>query len=178
MAKSDRQPPVTLESVQLLFRNFSGKKGMYNAEGQRSFAVKLTPEWGEELTKRGWNVKYLKPNEDEEFGPPYISVKVNFEGPRPPKIFMISSSTGRKTQLGVDEVELLDYVDILNVDLILNPNNYDFNGKSGISVYLDMLYVTIIENALDVKYDNMDIATVEGPLMQPGTGPDPEPPRV
>lgn len=169
---------VTLEDVQIIFRNFSGRKGMYNAEGDRSFAVKLTPEWAEQLTNRGWNVKYLRPREEDEAPQAYISVKVNFNGPRPPKVFMISPSTRRRTQLGADEVELLDYVDILQIDLILNPNHYDFNGRSGISVYLDSLYVTIIENALEVKYDNMDIATVDGPLMQPGTGPNPEPPRT
>lgn len=173
-----KQETVTLEDVEIIFRNFTGRKGMYNAEGDRSFAVKLTPEWAEELKNRGWNIKYLRPNEDEEVGPAYISVKVNFDGPRPPKIYMISPSSKRRTQLGVGEVEILDYVDILQIDLILNPFPYDFNGRSGISVYLDSLYVTIIENALEVKYDNMDIATVDGPLMQPGTGPDPEPPRM
>lgn len=169
---------VTLEDVQIIFRNFTGRKGMYNAEGDRSFAVKLTPEWAQELTNRGWNVKYLKPGEDEEFGPPYISVKVNFDGPRPPKVFMISPSTKRRTKIEEDLVEQLDYVDILQIDLILSPYPYEFNGRTGISVYLDSLYVTIIENALEMKYDNMDIATVDGPLMQPGTGPNPEPPRI
>lgn len=169
---------VTLEDVQIIFRNFTGRKGMYNAEGDRSFAVKLTPEWAQALTERGWNVKYLRPRDEDEVSEAYIGVKVNFDGPRPPKIFMISPSTKRRTQLGVDEVELLDYVDILQIDVILSPFPYDFNGRSGISVYLDSLYVTIIENALEVKYGNMDIATVDGPLMQPGTGPNPEPPRV
>lgn len=169
---------VTLEDVKIIFRNFTGRKGMYNAEGDRSFAVKLTPEWAEELKARGWNVKYLNPRSEEEQPEPYISVKVNYDGPRPPKIYMISPSTKRRTQLGVGEVEVLDYVDILQIDVILSPFPYDFNGRSGISVYLDSLYVTIIENALEVKYGNMDVATVDGPLMQPGTGPDPEPPRM
>lgn len=169
---------VTLENVQIIFRNFTGRKGMYNAEGDRSFAVKLTPEWAEELTNRGWNVKYLKPRDEDESPEPYISVKVNFDGPRPPKIFMISPTSKRRTQLDESLVEMLDYADILQIDMILSPFPYDFNGRSGISVYLDSLYVTIIENALEVKYDNMDIATVDGPLMQPGTGPNPEPPRI
>lgn len=169
---------VTLEDIQIIFRNFSGRAGMYNKEGDRSFAVKLTPEWAEELTNRGWNVKYLRPREEEELPQPYISVKVNFEGPRPPKVFMISPSTKRRTPLDESTVEMLDYADILQVDAILSPFPYDFNGKTGISVYLDSIYVTIIEDALAVKYDNMEFATVEGPMMQPGTGPDPEPPRI
>lgn len=167
---------VVLEDVQIIFRNFSGRAGMYNKEGDRSFAVKLTPEWAEELTNRGWNVKYLRPQEDEEVGPAYVSVKINFNGPRPPKVFIVTSK-GR-TQLDESTIEMLDWADILQVDLILNPYQYTVNGRSGISAYLESIYVTIMEDALQQKYDNMEFATVDGPMMQPGTGPDPEPPRM
>lgn len=167
---------VVLEDVQIVFRNFSGRKGMYNNEGDRSFAVKLSPEWAKELTNRGWNVKYLRARDEDEAEQAYVSVKINFNGPRPPKAFMITSR-GR-TQLGEDDIEALDYVDIFKIDMILNPYQYTVSGKSGISVYLESIYVTIIEDALAMKYDNMGIATIDGPAMQPGTGPDPEPPRV
>lgn len=173
-----RDDTVTMEDVQIIFRNFTGRAGMYNKEGDRSFAVKLSPEWAEELTKRGWNVKYLRARDEDEAEQAYISVKINFDGPRPPKAFMISPSTNRRTQLGPDEIEILDYADILQVDLILNPYQYTVNNKSGISAYLESIYVTIIEDALARKYDNMEFATVEGPMMQPGTGPNPEPPRT
>jgi hypothetical protein len=150
---------------------------MYNAEGDRNFAVKLTPEWAEELKARGWNVKYLRPRDEEEQPQPYVTVKVNFDSHRPPKIFMITSKN--RTQLEADTVATLDYADILQVDVILNPYHYKApNGNTGISVYLDSAYVTIIEDALAQKYGNMEFATVDGPMMQPGTGPDPEPPRM
>ena len=167
---------VLLENVQIIFRNFSGRAGMYNKEGDRSFAVKLDPDKAQELLEKGWNIKFLRPDEDEEVGPAYVSVKINFDGPRPPKAFMVTSRG--KTQLGPDDIEALDYVDILSVDVILSPYNYTVNGKTGISVYLENIYVVIIEDALAQKYDNMGIATVDGPPMQPGTGPNPEPPRV
>lgn len=171
-----RDQTITLENVQIIFRNFSGKAGMYNLEGDRSFAVKLTPEWAEEMINRGWNVKYLRPREEDEAPQPYITVKVNFESHRPPKVFMITSRA--RTQLDAETVGMIDYADILNVDLILNPYNYTApGGKTGISVYLDSAYITIIEDALAQKYDNMEFATVEGPMMQRATGPDPEPPR-
>jgi hypothetical protein len=171
-----RDDNIVLEDVQLAFRNFTGRQGMYNKAGDRSFAVKLTPEWAEEMTRRGWNVKYLRARDEDEMDQPFISVKVKFDGPRPPKIYMITKR-GR-TQLSEAEVELLDYVDILQVDLVLNPYPYDFNGRQGISVYVDSMYVTIMEDELAEKYGGMDIATVDGPAMQPGTGPNPEPPRV
>jgi hypothetical protein len=171
-----RENTVVMEDVQIAFRNFSGRAGMYNKEGDRSFAVKLSPEWAEELTKRGWNVKYLKARDEDENDQPFISVAVKFDGPRPPKVFMITKR-GR-TQLSENEVEILDYVDILQVDLVLNPYEWSVNGNSGIKAYLDSIYVIILENELEAKYGNMDIATVDGPAMQPGTGPNPEPPRV
>lgn len=171
-----RDDNVVLQDVQLAFRNFTGRAGMYNKEGDRSVAVKLTPEWAEELTNRGWNVKYLKARDEDEMDQPFVSVKVKFDGPRPPKVYMITKR-GR-TQLTEAEVEMLDWVDILNVDLVLNPYPFNFNGNSGISIYLDSIYVTILEDELAEKYGNMDIATVDGPAMQPGTGPNPEPPRI
>lgn len=172
-----RDETVTLEDVQILFRNFTGRAGMYNMEGDRNFAVKLPPDWAEILTNRGWNVKYLNPREEGEAPEPYISVKVNFNSHRPPKIFMITSKN--RTQLDEETVGQLDYADILQVDVILNPYNYTApGGKKGISVYLDSAYVTIIEDVLAQKYNNMEFATVDGPMMQPGTGPDPEPPRM
>jgi hypothetical protein len=171
-----RDDNIVLEDVQLVFRNFTGRAGMYNKQGDRSFAVKLLPEWAEEMTRRGWNVKYLKARDEDEMDQPFISVKVKYDGPRPPKIYMITRR-GR-TQLSEDEVDLLDYVDILKVDVVLNPYPYNFNGRSGISIYVDSMYVTILEDELAEKYENMDIATIDGPAMQPGTGPNPEPPRI
>lgn len=170
------QDNVVLQDVQLAFRNFTGRAGMYNSEGDRSVAVKLTPEWAEELTNRGWNVKYLAARDEGEAEQPFVSVKIKFDGPRPPKCYLITKR-GR-TLLSEEEVEMLDWVDIVNVDLILNPYPYSFNGRSGISIYLESIYVTILEDELAEKYGNMDIATVDGPPMQPGTGPNPEPPRV
>lgn len=167
---------VLLEDVQIIFRNFSGRAGMYNKEGDRSFAVKLDRDKAEELKARGWNIKYLAARDEDDEEQAYVSVKINFNGPRPPKAFLVTSK-GR-TPLGEGEIEMLDYVDILQIDMILNPYNYTVNGKSGISVYLETIYVTALEDALAQKYDNMGISTVDGPPMQPGTGPSPEPPRI
>ena len=171
-----RDDTVLMEDVQIIFRNFSGRAGMYNKEGDRSFAVKLSPEWAEELTRRGWNVKYLRARDEDESDAPYISVKINFNGPRPPKVYMVTSKS--RTQLDESTVEMLDWADILQVDLVLNPYHYNVNGKEGISAYLESIYVVILEDELAQKYGNMDIATIDGPAMQPGTGPNPEPPRV
>jgi len=147
---------IVMEGVQILFRNFAGEEGQYNREGDRNFAVLLDEKTARELGEDGWNVKVLKPREDQEeedVERPYLPVSVNFKG-RPPRIVMITSRG--KTVLGEDEVAMLDWADITNVDLIVRPYNWDVNGKTGIKAYLQSLYVTIEEDELERKYAELD----------------------
>lgn len=147
---------VIMQGVRIIFRNFAGKEGQYNREGDRNFAVLLDEEVAKTMAEDGWNIKALKPRDnDEEEAPPqlYLPVSVSYKG-RPPRIVMITS-LGR-TNLDKDTVETLDWVDILNVDLIVNPYPWIVNEKSGIKAYLQSLYVTIEEDPLEVKYAAMD----------------------
>jgi hypothetical protein len=154
---------VLLEDVRIIFRNFAGKEGMYNREGDRNFAVVLPQDVAEDMKKNGWNVKVLKARDEDETDTPYISVSVNFKG-RPPTIKMISSRGA--TDIDEGTVELLDYVDIAQVDLIIRPYDWAVSGNTGRKAYLQSLYITIIEDPLALKYDSMEIATVEGPMME------------
>jgi hypothetical protein len=147
---------VLMEGVRIVFRNFAGKEGQYNREGDRNFAVLLDDTVANAMAEDGWNVKWLKPREDAEEGETdqaYLQVSVNFKG-RPPRIVMITSR-GR-TNLGEDEVEMLDWVDILTVDMIVRPYEWSVNNKTGIKAYLQSIYVTVEEDALERKYAEMD----------------------
>lgn len=157
---------VVLEDVELIFRNFTGEEGMYNREGERSFAVKLDQENADILVKDGWNVKTLRQREEDEFPQPYIAVSVEYDKGRPPTVVMITSR-GR-TLLDKETVEALDNVDIEKADLILRPYDWNVNGNSGRKAYLQALYLTVNEDPLALKYG--DIATVKGPMME-RTGP-------
>lgn len=154
---------VLLEDVRIIFRNFAGREGMYNREGDRNFAVLLPPDIAEQLAKDGWNVKMLKAREEGEEDQAYISVTVSFKG-RPPTIKMITSRG--QTFLDEDSVETLDWVDIQQVDLIIRPYDWAVSGNTGRKAYLQSLYITIIEDPLQLKYSNMEIATVDGPMME------------
>lgn len=149
----DALEPVMLENVRLIFRNFAGKEGMYNREGDRNFAVLLTDEMAQGLSKDGWNVKELKAREEEDVPQPYLQVSVNFKG-KPPRIVMITSR-GR-TPVDEDTIELLDWAEIRIADVILNPYNWAVNGKTGIKAYLKTLFVTIEEDDLERKYAHVD----------------------
>ena len=65
------------------------------------------------------------------------------------------TSRGR-TNLDEGQVETLDWVDILNVDLIVRPYEWTVNGKSGVKAYLQSIYVTIEEDPLEIKYGELE----------------------
>lgn len=156
MAQQDNT--VVLENVKIIFRNFAGKEGPYNREGDRNFAVLLDERMADELSQAGWNVKTTKEREieEEQFGgEPYLPVTVGVKG-RPPRMVMITSR-GR-TDLGMDECDLLDYAEITNVDLIVRPYDWNVNGKTGRKAYLKSIFVTIHEDVLEQKYGDVKIA--------------------
>jgi hypothetical protein len=148
---------VLMEGVRIIFRNFAGKEGMYNREGDRNFSVLLDDTMADRMAEDGWNIKWLKPNPEEPDSPPqaYIQVSVSYKG-RPPRVVLITSR-GR-TNLDENSVEMLDWADIKNVDLILRPYEWTVNDKSGIKAYLKSIYVTIDEDALEMKYADLDQA--------------------
>lgn len=151
MAENVQLEPLTLEDRRIIFRNLSGKEGKYNAEGVRNFAVVLTEEEGKLMENDGWNVKWGKPREDEEPLPPYLKVNVKYGGKgAPPRIVLITSRG--KTALGEQEVQLIDWADIIKVDMIIRPWHYEIGGREGISAYLKAFYVTIREDELELKY--------------------------
>lgn len=148
---------VLMEGARIIFRNFEGKEGKYNKAGTRNFGVLVDPQLAEQMTADGWNIKWLKPREDEEEESEeqaWLPVEAAYDKGRPPRIVMITSR-GR-TNLNEEDVMTLDWADILNVDLIVRPYTWDVNGKSGVKAYLQSMYVTIEEDALEQKYAEMD----------------------
>jgi hypothetical protein len=156
---------VVLEDAEIIFRNFSGREGMYNREGDRNFAVKLSKDQADQLANEGWNVKTLRAREEDEEPQPYLSVSVGYKG-RPPTIVLITSR-GR-THLDEDTVETLDNIDIQQADLIIRPYDWAVSGNTGRKAYLQALYVVVNEDPLALKYGAP--ADVQGPMMEM-TGP-------
>lgn len=154
MSKNTKE--FMIEGAQVVFRNFSGKEGMYNAEGDRNFSVILPEDVAEQMLDDGWNVKRLKVREDDEdrdMGDPYITISVSYRN-RPPHVVAIT--THKKTNLTEDTIDSLDWAELDNVDLIANPYHWEVNGKSGIKAYLKSMYVTIKEDALELKYAQIE----------------------
>jgi hypothetical protein len=160
---------LVIEGARLIFRNFAGKEGMYNREGDRNFSVLLDDELAEAMTRDGWNVKYLKSKEADEEPQAYIQVSVGFKG-RPPNMTLITHN-GR-TALGEDECEIFDLIDIENVDLIIRPYEWAVNGKSGVKAYLKTIFVKILEDPLQLKYAHLEeLPTSSGKVYELPVGP-------
>ena len=140
---------IRIEGARIGFRNFSGEEGRFNPKGRRNFCVFLEEDIAKDMEKEGWNVKWLQPREEGDEPQAYLQVKVVF-GKIPPKIVLV---TGRgKTRLDEDTVNILDWAEIQNVDLVIRPYNWEINGDTGVSAYIKTMYVTIREDEFENKY--------------------------
>lgn len=143
---------IVIENAQIRFRNFSGKPGKYNAEGRRNFCVLLDEDIADQIKDDGWNVKYLNPRDEDDEPQAYLQVAVNFEN-IPPKIYLIT--TNGKTLLDEESVNILDWAEIQNVDLIIRPYVWEVNNKTGVKAYCKSMYVTIVQDEFDQKYSDV-----------------------
>lgn len=153
---------IAIENAQIRFRNFSGKPGEYNLQGFRNFCVLLDEELAVRLQTDGWNVKRLKPKSDDDYPEPYLSVTVSFKI-KQPRVVLIA--TNGKSILTEETVGLIDFADITYVDLVIEPSEWNVNGKSGIKAYLSSIYVTVQEDEFEKKYyDTPDsgVSTIGG----------------
>lgn len=144
---------IVVENARLIFKNFAGEESKFNRAGNRNFCVILDGDSADDLRQMGWNVKALRPREDEDEPTYYLQVTVAF-GNFPPKVIMISGKT--KTVLDEESIDTLDYAEIANVDLIIRPYHWEVNGKEGIKAYLKTMYVTIEQDVFAGKYDCLD----------------------
>ncbi len=144
---------VVFENAKIIWRNFAGKEGRFNPAGRRNFCLIIPDDIGEKMLNDGWNVKTLPPRDEDGEPLNYIQVSVSF-GAYPPKIWLISGKS--KTLLDEDAVAALDYAEIENVDLIIRPYTWEVNGRGGVKAYLKKMYVTVVQDDLEMKYRSME----------------------
>ena len=96
---------VMVEDARIIYRNFKGEAGQFNAAGDRNFCLVLPPDTAEEMTRDGWNVKSIEPRDEGDEPTFYLPVAVSYKI-RPPRIVMIVD--GKQTPLTEDTVDQLD----------------------------------------------------------------------
>lgn len=130
---------LQIDDARIIYRNFAGRGDKYNREGDRNFAVVIPDEeMAAQLTDLGWNVKIKPAREDGDTPFMFLPVKVKFNG-RGPNVYL---QTGRnKNRLDEESIGLLDDIDIVCVNLDIRPYDWDVNGKSGRTAYLQNIEV-------------------------------------
>lgn len=156
----------TFKNARIIFRNFSGAASQYNPIGKRNFCIVVDKDDAIELANEGWNVRWLRP--EEEGAEPvngYLQVAVSYANV-PPKVIMITGASydevndtwigGKKTMLGENEISVLDNSEIKNIDLTITPYHWEMKTKngtdSGVKAYLSKMYVVLEEDELDSRY--------------------------
>lgn len=155
--KSGARGGINISNASIGFRNFSGAEGQYNRKGDRNFVVFLDTEEAQMLEEMGWNIKWPKPNpditDDMDTRNPYLPISLSFNAKYPnlnPKIVLVAGM--HKSKLSEEELDMLDWAEIENADLVLRPYNWAVNGNTGIKAYLDAAYITIVVDEFSDKY--------------------------
>lgn len=136
---------IAIENSNFIFRtNFSGdpERDTFGSDARVANIIIPDHMQARDLIDAGFNVKSTKPKpgEEEGFVPTYfVSIKVNYDTPYPPKIYLVS---GKADPVLLDEesVGSLDNCYVLNVDVTLNPYTNQRTGRK--SLYVRTMYVT------------------------------------
>lgn len=134
---------VQIDNARIIYRNFAGAPSKFNREGDRNFAIVIEDQdIADALTEQGWNVKIKPPREEGDDPFMFLPVKVKFND-RGPRVYLQNSLEGRnRVMLDEDAVGMLDHVDIINVDLDIRPFDWEVQGKTGRTAYLQSICVT------------------------------------
>lgn len=145
------------DGKKLSWRNMQGHATDNVPAGIRSFAMIIEDDLAEELERDGWTCishKLLKKTDPEGPIVSRLKVKINFNSPNPPRIY-VSSSDGKRRTL-VDESWLdeqnIDRRSIEWVHVSVNPYRSHVNGKDWCTAYLDEMIIKLSEGAFDNLY--------------------------
>ena len=131
---------LEIEDARIIYRNFEGVGSKFNREGDRNFAVIIPDEESKEiLMAAGWNVKIKPPHDDYDEPFMFLPVKIKFNSRGPAAYVDTGNSITRLTE---ETIHILEEIDIASVDMDLRPYDWEVNGKTGRTAYLQAINVT------------------------------------
>ena len=141
---------LMIDDATLIFKNFSGAEDKFNRKGDRNFAIRIfDTELADALTEQGWNIKVKPPRDEDEEPFMWLPVKIKFND-RGPNVYL---KTGAVTnELDEEGIGCLDNIDIACVDLDVRPYDWEVNGKTGRTAYLQSIHVTQNINRFAERY--------------------------
>ena len=141
---------LQVDDARIVYRNFTGAATQFNREGDRNFSLVIPDEeLAERLKEDGWNVKIKAPREEGDTPFMHLPIKIKFND-RGPNVYLITN--GVKNKLDEESVGLLDNVDIQSVDLDIRPYDWDVQGKTGRTAYLQSIAVVQEVDRLAARY--------------------------
>lgn len=145
---------LVIDDARITFRNFAGRGDKFNREGDRNFALLIPDEeLAHELMEDGWNVKIKPPRDIDDTPFMYLPVKIKFND-RGPIVYLKSGE--RATRLDEESIACLDDIDILRVDMDLRPYDWEMNGSSGRTAYLQGMDVEQRVDRFSARYQKSE----------------------
>lgn len=128
-----------IDGRQIIFKNFEGRGDKFNREGDRNFSLRIDNEdTADALVKKGWNVR-IKEGRDEDEGPfMRLPIKVKFTN-YGPNVYLRTGD--RVNELNEESIACLDNIEIESVDMDIRPYDWDVNGRTGRTAYLQSMEV-------------------------------------
>lgn len=151
-----RAPRGVLEinDARITFRNFAGRGDKFNREGDRNFALLIPDEeMAHELREDGWNVKIKPPRDVDDTPFMYLPVKIKFND-RGPIVYLKSGENA--VRLDEESIACLDDIDILRVDMDLRPYDWEMNGSTGRTAYLQGMDVEQRVDRFSARYQRSE----------------------
>ena len=152
---------IAVDDTRFIFAtNFSGNPEIDRFGDARRKANILLPDirQAQELTDQGFKIRQTRPHPDEdpsEFVPEYFAQVVLKYRDRagnpvkyPPKVYLVSGDN-EPVLLSEEAVGCIDHMRVRNVNVILNPYEYD-PINHGMSLYVRTMYVE--QDLDDVPY--------------------------
>lgn len=127
-----------VDNATIKFKNFSGRGGKSNHEGDRSFVWTFDDEdIYNDLLEWGFSPKWKEwiDRTGAEHGEYQLSVKVKYRDGRGPEVHLWSGDD--HSLLDEDSIGDLDDMVILRFDFDIRPYDWEVNGATGRKAYLD-----------------------------------------
>lgn len=146
---------LQIDDAKIIFKNFEGRGDKFNREGDRNFSLLIEdPNTADALVKEGWNVK-IKPGRDEDEEPfMRLPIKIKFTD-YGPNVYLRTGD--RVNKLDEESIGCLDNIEIESVDMDIRPYDWEVNGRTGRTAYLQSMEVVQRIDRFAARYGGNDI---------------------
>ena len=146
---------LQIDDARIIFKNFEGRGDKFNREGDRNFSLLIEDEnTANALIKEGWNVKIKSGREEGDDPFMRLPVKVKFTD-YGPNVYLVTGN--RRNELDEESIGCLDNIEIESVDMDIRPYDWEVNGKTGRTAYLQSMEVVQRIDRFAARYTGNDI---------------------